>query len=460
MLKDAQGLDIANADDAAIRAVDHALEQWLGYGDELGRYIAFAHNARDVPLVQMQAAVLNLSLESPEGFAGARPFIDAARARERDMSERERLWLGATEAWADGALDRACELFEEVSRRWPRDLFAGKTAQLLCLGRGDFEAMLRVADAFVPANEEIGYAHSMRAFALEQLNRLDEAEADARRAVSMNRNDPWAHHAVAHVMETRGQLDEGITWMEGLADTWETCNAFIYGHNWWHTALFYIDSERAGHALALYDRRIWERWKEFGHDQANAVALLARLELRGLDVGERWKDVAGYMLPRIREHCSPFLDLHYAFGLARAGEREAVTEMLASLEERAERAQPFERKAWRDAAVPAAHGLVAHSDGQWAEAARRLGEALPHLQSVGGSHAQRALFEAIHVDALVRAEWNDRALAHLLAADRARSGIAHLKRDLAAIYGRLGRAEDAEGARLQAERLSRRYQAH
>ena len=460
MLKDAQGLDVANADDAAIRAVDHALQQWLGYGDELGRYIAFAHAAGDVPLVQMQAAVLNLSLEAPEGFSGARPFIDAARARESDMTERERLWLQAVSAWADGAQDQAGEVFASIVRRWPRDLFAGKTAQLLYLARGDFEAMLRIAEDFVPANKETGYVHGMRAFALEQLNRLDEAEADARRAVEMHRADPWAHHAAAHVMETRGRMDEGIAWMEGLADTWETCNAFIYGHNWWHTALFYIDSERPAHALKLYDSRIWDRWKEFGHDQANAISLLARLELRWLDVGDRWKDIAPYLLPRIREHCSPFLDLHYVYGLARAGEREAVTEMLASLEERAESAKPFERKAWRDATVPAAHGLVAYSDGHYADAAPRLGEALPHLQSVGGSHAQRALFEAIHVDALIRAGWNDRALAHLQAADRARGGIAHLKRDLAAIYGRLGRAEDAEGARLQAERLSRRYAAH
>lgn len=458
MLKDAQGLDVANADDAAIRAIDHALQQWLGYGDELGRYVAFAQKARDVPLVQLQTAVLNLTLESPEGFVGARPCIDAARARERDMGERERLWLRAVSAWADGAPDQAGDAFATIVRRWPRDLFAGKTAQLLCLARGDFETMLRIAEEFVPANREIGYVHGMRAFALEQLNRLDEAEADARRAVEMRRDDPWAHHAVAHVMETRGSLEEGIAWMEGLSDTWETCNAFIYGHNWWHTALFYIDSERPGHALKLYDRHIWERWKEFGHDQANAISLLARLELRGLDVGDRWKDVATYLTPRIREHCSPFLDLHYVHGLARAGERQAVTEMLASLEERAERARPFERKAWRDAAVPVAHGLVAHADGRHAEAADRLGEALPHLQSVGGSHAQRALFEAIHVDALIRAGWNDRALSHLQVADRARGGIAHLKRDLAAIYERLGRAEDAQRVRLQAERLARRYQ--
>jgi len=30
----------------------------------------------------------------------------------------------------------------------------------------------------------------------------------------MNRYDPWVHHAVAHVMETQGRLEEGIAWME------------------------------------------------------------------------------------------------------------------------------------------------------------------------------------------------------------------------------------------------------
>jgi Flp pilus assembly protein TadD len=100
---------------------------------------------------------------------------------------------------------------------------------------------------------------------------------------------------------------------------------------------------------------------------------------------------------------------------------------------------------------------VAHARGDWQAGATLLGEALPHLQAIGGSHAQRSLFGALWLDALIRAGWNDRALAELRAGERARGNVAHIKRDLAAIYERLGRAEDALTAREQAARLTQHY---
>jgi len=59
----------------------------------------------------------------------------------------------------------------------------------------------------------------MLAFGLEQCHRLQEAEEVGRRAIAINCHDPWAHHAVAHVMETLCRFDEGIAWMESPADT-------------------------------------------------------------------------------------------------------------------------------------------------------------------------------------------------------------------------------------------------
>ena len=46
--------------------------------------------------------------------------------------------------------------------------------------------------------------------------------------------------------------------------------------------------------------------KEYPQDQINAVSLLARLELAGVDVGPRWADVADHLALRLADHVLPF----------------------------------------------------------------------------------------------------------------------------------------------------------
>ncbi len=456
-MKDGQGLETSSATADTIAALDFLNAEWLRYGNRLGEFIAVADRDERTPMLQLMAACLTLSMDSPEGEALGKRYLAKATALAGGANDRERAWIAAVTAWADRDIDKALNLHTAMASQWPRDLMSAKIGQLHAFNTGDNEALVAIAERILPANADNHFVHGMRAFGLEQCHRIAEAEASGRKAVEMNRDDPWAHHAVAHCLETRGKMLEGVAWMRSMSDTWATCNSFMQTHNWWHLGLFLIDLDRADEALDLYDTRIWGVWKEFCQDQVNAVSLLARLELRGVDVGNRWVDVATYLKPRLHEHYSPFLDLHYLYGLARAGESSAVTEMLASLEDRAASAKPFERTAWAEAAVPAAHGLAAHAKGDFAEAARLLGQALPHLQSIGGSHAQRALFESLHLDALMKAGWNDRALALLQAGDRYRPTVPETKRGLAAVYGKLGRTEEAMTAAYQAEQLARQY---
>jgi len=60
------------------------------------------------------------------------------------------------------------------------------------------------------------------------------------------------------------------------------------------------------------------------------------------------------------------------------------------------------RDAWLRVCVPAAHGLHAHARGGFQAAIEGLGLALPRLIEIGGSHAQRDLFEQVYLDALIR----------------------------------------------------------
>ena len=456
-MRDGQGLEVANADANAIEALDFLREEWLVFGKHLDRFVTAADTEEKCALLPVMAANLVLSMNSAEGRALGQRHLARAMTMTRSIGPREQAWIDATQAWVDGDSDRTLALHEKMVAQWPRDLLAGKLGQLHAFNMGDAEALLRIGEHLSAANPENHYAWGMHAFGLEECNRLDEAEAHARKAIGMQRRDPWAHHALAHCLEARGRLTEGVSFLESVSDTWEDCNSFMYTHNWWHLALFLIDLDRTDEALALFDGRVWGVAKEFSEDQINAISLLARLELHGVDVGARWSEVSPYLEQRLHDHFVPFLDLHYLYALARAGKQSAVTEMLASLEDRAERAKPFEREAWADCAVPAAHGLAAHARGDYAEAARLLGQAMPHLQPIGGSIAQRALFGAIHLDALIRSGWNDAAVKILQADERERPAVPFTKRALADLYRKLGRAEQAMTADYQAEQLARRY---
>ena len=459
MARDGQGLEVSNANAEAIQALDFVREEWLAFGNRLAEFITAADKEEKCLLLPLIAASLMLSMNSAEGFEAARRYMARAKAMTSGANARELAWLAATEAWLAGETPVAQQILEDLVTQWPRDLLAARIGQLHAFGQGDAEGILRIGERIVAANADNHYVWAMQAFGLEECRRLDEAEAAARKAIAMDRRDPWAHRVVAHCLTARGRMVEGVAFLTEMSDTWERCNSFMYTHLWWNLALFLIDLDRTNEALQLYDQRVWGARKEFSEDQINAVSLLARLELRGVDVGDRWADVATYLKPRLHEHFSPFLDLQYLYGLARAGEQSAVTEMLASLEDRAEQAKPFGREAWADCAVPAAHGLAAHAKGDFAEAARLLGQAMPHLQSIGGSIAQRGLFGAVHLDALMRADWNDAAMAILQADERERPAVAATKRALAGLYRKVGRTEQAQAAEYQAEQLARNHRA-
>lgn len=141
-----------------------------------------------------------------------------------------------------------------------------------------------------------------------QMDRLEEAEPIAREGCRLAKDgkEPWAQHAVAHVMDAQGRVDEGIRWMEGWSSTWEDCNSFMYTHNWWHLSLFHLDRDDIGQIMPLYHKNIWGICKESAQDQVGAISLLWRLELRDIPVDYAlWEDIGDYVGESIA-HCEDF----------------------------------------------------------------------------------------------------------------------------------------------------------
>ena len=388
-------------------------------------------------IVQAYAAALHMFAETPEAPLQARPWLERAQAAVQAgaATAREALFVAAVGAWVAGDVDRAIRLHEQMAREHPRDLVSVKLGQYHLFNRGDAPGMLRMARQVLPAAGDVPYLHGMLAFGWEQCHFLREAEAAARHAVVQCRKEPWAHHALAHVMLTEGRLQEGQEFLHSVADTWTGLNSFMVTHNWWHAALFALDLDQPDEVLRLYDRQIWGVAKDYSQDQINAVSLLARLELAGVDVGDRWQDLANHLAPRVADHVLPFLDLQYLYGLARAGRPEAA-QLHANLRRRADALPPGD--VWSQVGLPAAAGLLAHAQGDAAEAARQLARALPRLREIGGSHAQRDLFQQIYIDALARGGQAVEAQNLLQQQARLQPESRRLARQAAHVAGTLG----------------------
>jgi hypothetical protein len=449
MERDFLGHPVTTQRGTTLRGIDDFIEGYLGYETRAERILAAADAEPGSCLANVYAGLLWMLLEAPEGAQHAAKYLAAAERAAPLATRREQLNAAALRAWVDDDLARTLRLFDQISDEFPRDLVIAKTHQYLEFNRGNSPEMLRVALKVAGANTDVPYVHGMTAFAYEQCHLLSEAEAEAWSALDMRRKEPWAQHALAHVLLTRGQIDEGARFLEGMADTWTGLNSFMFTHIGWHLALFYLSQGRDQQVLQLYDRHCWGIAKHYSQDQIGAVSLLARSEIAGIDVGPRWQDLADHLAARAQDTVLPFLTLQYLYGLARAGRPEAET-LLESVRRHAETAPPFTREAWRDVALPGCEGLYAYARGDYTRAWRHLASSVPRMAEAGGSHAQRDLFEQILVDTAMKSGRLTTAQQMLELRRMVDPNGVPVNSALATVYTQLGLRGLAERARARA----------
>lgn len=401
MTNDLYGLPVTGATEDALEGINDFVHGFIAFEPKATNVMKAAAQAPECCLANTYTAMIWMLLEAPIAPQKAQPFLEKAEALMHSATLREQMITQAVRAWVDGDVPGCIRHCEDILTDHPRDLVALKLGQYHTFNAGDFASMLRLALKSMPQADDIPYAHGMVAFGYEECHLLDDAYTAAKRAMELRHDEPWAHHAIAHILLTRGQTSEGIKFLESVADTWSNLNSFMHSHNWWHLALFYISAGRHDDVRAAYDTHVWGLSKDYSQDQVGAASLLARMDFAGIDVGDRWGDVADHVAQRGADTVSPFLTLQYLYALCRMGHPETET-LLDAIEARAEDNTQHDHLVWRDVALWAAHGIAAHAAKDWEDAIRFLGKALPRMAECGGSHAQRDLFEQIHLDALIQ----------------------------------------------------------
>ena len=336
-------------------------------------------------------------LSATEALARAQASV--ARSRE---ARCDQLHVAALDAWTRGEWREAAGHWDDLLVEFPRDVLALRVSQFVLSYLGESQRMrytiaraLPAWDASVP---EYGYVLGCYAYGLEEAGEYAQAEEMGRKAVELNRRDIWAAHAVTHVAEMQGRLDDGLSWIAGLSDEWAGCNNFAF-HLRWHEALFRMDLDQYPEVLQLYDREIRQRSTDEYLDVTNAVSLLWRLEQAGVDVGARWRELADCAKNHDRDHSLVFADLHYLMALAAVGEQDAF---LGSCEQFAAD-QGTESAVMAEVGLPLARAVVAHRRGAYDAVVDVLMPLRAQFRRIGGSHAQRDLFDQLLIDAAWRA---------------------------------------------------------
>ncbi len=348
-----------------------------------------------------------------------RKTLDRLHALHARSTDRERAHMQAIAQWARGDWDGMRLAFERLLADHPRDLLALQVSHLADFFHGDRDSLRARPERVMPdwsaADPGYGFLLGMQAFGLEECGQYAQAEDTGRHALSLQPDDCWAHHAVAHVLEMQARQAEGVAFMQSREAHWaQDDNGFSF-HNWWHTALFHLDQGRNADALALYDRRIRPEPVGVQLMMLDATALLWRLHLNGVETGARWSALADCYEQGDEAGFYAFNDMHAMAAYAATGRDRASAELLQAAQASAA-GDGTNARMTRDVGLPILQAIDAFGRGQYAVAVNLLLPVRYKAHAFGGSHAQRDIVHRTLIEAALRS--GDRAMARALTRER------------------------------------------
>jgi tetratricopeptide (TPR) repeat protein len=415
---DIRGHALTGAAPASLSYYETALRQFnLFINDPVASADKALGESPGFVMAQILRAYLHLLGTEPGGVAVAHKALRTLSASA--VNEQERGHLAALEALAHGRWHAAARVLEDVSAEHPRDILALQVGQQLDFFRGDARMLRdRIARALPAWSVETPGFHAvlgMHAFGLEEMGQYAMAERRGRLAVELEPRDGWAQHAVAHVLEMQGRQKDGIAWMEHNTLGWAP-DSFLAVHNWSHLALYYLDLGDIDKVLTLYDGPIYGSRSRIVMEMLDASAMLWRLQLRGVDVGERWNALADDWQPVAAAGHYAFNDIHAVMAFVGAGRPHSVERVLSAQLEATTR--PGDNATFsRDVGRPVVLALQAFGNRNYVEAVRLLREVRNIAHRAGGSHAQRDVLDLTLIEAALRS--GQHALAKSLAIERA-----------------------------------------
>lgn len=405
MPSDGFGYPLTTTSEAAAEHYRRAVESMLSanFGAEEALDAALQADP-DFALARVaKARLLQLYLRTPE----AKAETAVARALRDRLTRREARHVEIIALAVDGGGPQALALLDEHLADYPRDavplsLALGVFGLLGFSGRRDHrEAELAMLQRLASHWGEEWYLLTFLGWARIETGDIAAGIAEVERSLSLNPRNAWGAHALVHGYYEAGDVEAGADYVAGWLPEYDR-RSQLHGHLSWHLALFELARDNPARAHEIYADAIRPAVTHGPQviKVADPAAFLwrQRIYAEAAPVGH-WREVVEYArrtFPRAGIH---FADLHAIMADAAIGDTAAAQQRIVQSRERLSSGRLPQGEV-----VPAlGEGVVAFARGDYTAAADLIGPMLLEVPRVGGSHAQRELFEDTYIVACLRA---------------------------------------------------------
>ena len=412
---DCRGVPVSYTDASAIEGFERALECTLAFrGDAIAEIDAVLDAHPDFVMGHLfKAAWLTQAMET-RIYDEMVASVHRAEALAGQANDRERGHLAAVRCWIHGDFYGAVQRWEEVLTRYPRDLLALELIHLTDVLLGDVfgqrDVVARVFNLWDESVSGYEFVLGFYSFGLEENRDFAQAEEMGRQALAMRPDNPYAVHAVSHVMEMKGRQQGGIRFMADNVKFWGTSN--FANHLWWHTSLFHLDLGEHERVLEIYDNHLRSSGHEGDrYEELDASALLWRLRLLGVDTGERWAELADRWEPAAQDTLYAFNDVHAMMTFVSDDRKDAQRALLTANERYVESASDANVAMSREIGIPFCLAMQDFHHERYDDCVDRLLPLRYRTHRLGGSFAQRDVIGWTLLEAALRDKRFDLALA-------------------------------------------------
>ncbi len=208
--------------DPGCQAYQAFVSAYLGHKqDAAGRLAAFIEADPADPRGPAARAILLATLARSELAGPSRASASEATKllAEGAFSPSDRAFVDAAWHASEGLWLEAIAALDRATRLDPSDTLSIKMSHALRFMLGDVKGMLGSIEqslAHLPRDHDHrGFLLGCHAFALEENGHYVEAERAGRKAIQLRPDDAWGLHAIGHVYEMTGRVDDGIRLIEG-----------------------------------------------------------------------------------------------------------------------------------------------------------------------------------------------------------------------------------------------------